>query len=161
MPLPRPKSVLDATPLRGAFATLVPTGAPKRAAEDMSSGGGDQGCDLTECSDTEFNAWFETQFPTPGMERWFNDQMMQAWMTLTTAATEAIAEVANGTYEQSMPPMPRPEQSEYGGSLSTPDYAAEQAEYIAHRSSIMGHRNRAKTLLARARRAQTKISFVV
>ena len=161
MPLPRPKSVLDATPLRGAFATLVPTGAPDRAAEGMSFGGGDQGCDLTDCSDAEFDAWFQTQLPTPDTERRFNDQMMQAWMTLTTAASAAIAEVANGSYAQSMPPMPGPEQLEYGLEPFTPDYAAEQVEYIARQSSIRGHRNRAKTLLARARRAQTKISFVV
>ena len=60
MSLPRPRSILDATPLRGAFATnVVSTGAPKRAAEDAapSSGGGD--CDITECSDAEFNKWLE------------------------------------------------------------------------------------------------------
>lgn len=162
MSLPRPRSILDATPLRGAFATnVVSTGAPKRAAEDAapSSGGGD--CDITECSDAEFNKWLEKQFPTPGMERWFNDQMMQAWMTLTTAATEALTEFASMSYNQSRPAMPEPPTPHYLSLKEQPDYEALHASLNAEQAAIVSHREKATMLLQRARSVQTRISFVV
>ena len=123
--------------------------------------GGNEGCDITECSDAEFNAWLEQQFPKPGMERWFNDQMMQAWMTLTTAATVALTEFASRTYTQSRPAMPEPAMPRFAVLRPEPDYEAEQAAFNAHQASIMSHREKATMLLQRARSVQTKISFVV
>ena len=95
------------------------------------------------------------------MERWFNDKMMQAWMTLTTAATEALTEFASNTYTQSRPPMPEPAMPRFAVLGPEIDYEEEQAAYADHQASIMNHREKAKTLLARARGVQTKISFVV
>lgn len=95
MSLPRPKSVFDAAPLRGAFATIVaPTGAPqKRSAEEMESVG--EECDITECSDEEFAQWLGRQVPVLGMERALSDRMLQAWMALSTAATRTQAAYAD------------------------------------------------------------------
>jgi hypothetical protein len=168
MSLPRPRSVLDATPLRAAFATcVVSTGAPKRAAEDMElSSGGDEGCDITECSDAEFDDWLGKQKPNlyaadPVFEhKRFNNEMMQAWMTLTTAATAALVEFASNTYMQSRPAMPEPAMPRFAVLGPEPDFEAEQAAYAAHQGSIMSHREKAIMLLQRARAVQTKISLV-
>ena len=142
MSLRPPKPVPDATPLRGTFAIVVPTGAPKRAAEDMAPSSGGEGCDVATCSDAEFNAWLDQQNPGLGWERHYNEKLMQAWMTLTTAATASTLEVAIGSLV------------DQGPSYHNWREAKEEAE------RLMQEREQAKTLLARARLLQPKISFV-
>ena len=162
MSLPRPKSVLDATPLRGAFATrVVSTGAD----EDMEDSDG-EGCDITECSDAEFDDWLGKQKTNLGAadpvfeHKRFNNEMMQAWMTLTTAATMELTEFASNSYMQSRPAMPEPTMPRFAVLGPEPDFEAEQAAYAAHQGSIMSHREKAIMLLQRARAVQTKISLV-
>lgn len=179
MSLPRPKSVFDAAPLRGAFATVVaPTGAPKRSAEQMApAGDNEEGCEITECSDEEFATWLGSQKPLPGREKWFSDHMLQAWMTLSTAATKAQAAYTDemGTYVR----FPkRPEAADY--SPYSAFYKAEQDTGGFHNNGISDHylkvvqdewqeghdkreamRKKPLTLLARAEQVQFLISKVV
>jgi hypothetical protein len=176
MSLPRPPSVLDAA-LASATnpnldisvaPTVVPTGAPKRAAEEMSPGGAAaEGCDLPECSDADFDTWLERQKPNlfaadPAFEhKRFASEMMQAWMTLTTAATEALVAFAGGTYQQSMPAVPQPEGPRFAVlSAEEPNYEAQQALWNFEQDQIRAHKAKAAMLLARARKVQAKISLV-
>ena len=179
MSLPRPPSVFDATPLRGGFATVVPTGAPKRAAEEMEpSSGGDEGCDITECSDAEFDDWLGKQKPNifapdPAFEhKRFANEMMQIWMVLNTAATRAqVAWTDELTKYTQMPK--RPEASDYGPQWrSLPGYDDPyengisdwflkqiQDEWQVEEDKRQALRKRPLVLLARAERVQGLISF--
>ena len=174
MSLPRPKSVLDATPLRGAFATnVVSTGAD----EDMEDSDG-EGCDITECSDAEFDDWLGKQKPNifapdPAFEhKRFANEMMQIWMVLNTAATRAqVAWTDELTKYTQMPK--RPEASDYGPQWrSLPGYDDPyengisdwflkqiQDEWQVEEDKRQALRKRPLVLLARAERVQGLISF--
>lgn len=178
MSLPRPKSVFDAAPLRGAFAAVVaPTGAPqKRSAEEMESAG--EGCEITECSDEEFAKWLGGQAPELGREKWFSDHMLQAWMTLSLAATRAQAAYTDEMGKYVKFPK-RPEAADY--SPYSAFYRAEQESGNDYHSDGIsdrylkvvqdewqeGHdkreamRKKPLTLLARAEQVQHLISKVV
>jgi len=178
MSLPRPKSVFDAAPLRGAFAAVVaPTGAPKRSAEEMEPAG--EGCEITECSDEEFATWIGSQASVPGREKWFSDHMLQAWMTLSTAATKAQAAYTDemGTYVD----FPkRPEAEDYSpyadflraerdggndayhsGGISDDHLNMVQDEWQKGHDKREAMRKKPLTLLARAEQVQSLISKVV
>lgn len=179
MSLSRPKSVFDVAPLRGAFAAVVaPTGAPKRSAEEMApAGDNEEGCDITECSDEEFAKWLGGQAPELGREKWFSDHMLQAWMTLSLAATKAQAAYTDemGMYVD----FPkRPEAADYSPYAAF--YRAEQESGGYHNNGISDHylevvqdewqeghdkreamRKKPLTLLARAEQVQPLITRVV
>ena len=177
MSLSRPKSVFDAASLREAFATgVVPTGAPKRSAEEMESAG--EGCEITECSDEEFAKWLDRQTPVPGREKWLSDHMLQAWMTLSLAATRAQVAYTDEMGKYVRFPT-RPEAADYSPYAAF--YRAEQDAGDAHYSGGIsdhylkvvqdewqeGHdkreamRKKPLTLLARAEQVQPLISRVV
>jgi hypothetical protein len=194
MSLPRPPSVLDAA-LAGATnpnldisvaPTVAPTGAPKRTAEEMSSGDDDpmsaraEGCDITECSDADFDTWLEKQLPNlfaaePAFEhKRFTNEMMQAWMTLTTAATKAQAACTKELFAKQK--TARPAASDYGPryrslNYTDEDYIADngmpehmlqqmQADWDAEQARIEAMQQKPLTLATRAESVQAKISFV-
>ena len=180
MSLPRPASVFDATPLRGAFATVVPTGAPKRPRGDEEmepSSGGDEGCDITECSDAEFNDWLGKQKPNvyaPDAafeHKRFANEMMQVWMVLNTAATRAQVAWTDELTKYVQFPK-RPEASDYEPKwYSLPGDDSEngisdwflkqiQDEWQVEEEKRQAMRKRPLVLLARAERVQGLIPSV-
>jgi hypothetical protein len=181
MSLPRPKSVFDAAPLRGAFAAVVaPTGAPKRRAEEMApAGDNEEGCEITECSDEEFATWIGSQKSVPGKEKWFSDHMLQAWMTLSTAATKAQAAYTDELGKYAKFPK-RPEAADYSPysafyeaeSRAGNDYEYPNGIPEEYLKSLQGDwqegydkreamRKKPLALLARAEQVQPLISKVV
>ena len=80
MSLPRLFPIFD-----GPSPNKAPTGTPLS----------DASFDVTECSDAEFDTWLGHQVPNPYAQnpafehKRFNDDMLQIWMKLTTAATKA------------------------------------------------------------------------
>tara|TARA_B100001057_G_scaffold326978_1_gene327272 strand:+ start:10787 stop:11203 length:417 start_codon:yes stop_codon:yes gene_type:complete len=133
-------------------------------AESMSDG--NEGCDITECSDADFDDWFETQKPNLDAankdyeHKRFNAEMMHAWMMLTMAATEAIVEFADKTYLQSKPEVPEPPMPRFAVLGPYIDYDEEATMYYEQQAEIISNRDKAKKLLARARRVQNKISLM-
>ena len=174
MSLPRPASNFDAS----SSPKVAPTGAPKRSAEDMSSSG--EGCDITECSDAEFDEWLEQQKPNlfaaePAFEhKRFANEMMQAWMTLTAAATKAQAACTKELFAKQT--TARPAASDYGPQYRNMNYTEEdyindngmpehmlqemQAEWDAEQARIAAMQQKPLTLAERAESVQAKISFV-
>ena len=167
MSLPRPASIFDAPAPRKAARTGMPfSGGPLSVKDEAEA--------VMEMSDAEFDAWLDEQMPTPDREKWFNDKMLQIWMSLNTAATKAQAE-----YTQEMlkfAPVPRrPEASDYGPQYrSLPAYEDPyengisewylkelQDHWEAEEKKRQALRQKPLTLVARAERVQTKISLVV
>tara|TARA_B100001057_G_scaffold311936_1_gene311969 strand:- start:9928 stop:10491 length:564 start_codon:yes stop_codon:yes gene_type:complete len=187
MSLPRLKSIFDAEPLRAAFATVVAcTGAPpqKRSAEEMTPAAADDGgCEITECSDADFNDWFERQKPNLDAanadfeHRRFSDHMLQAWMTLSTAATKA--QVAYTDEMSKYVDFPkRPHANDFSPYAAFHEARERDAhaypngipeEYLKHLQDEWQKglekqyalRKKPLTLLARAEQVQLKVSRVV
>ena len=127
---------------------------------------GSSGCDITECSDAEFDDWLGKQKPNlyaadPVFEhKRFNNEMMQAWMELSSAATEALIDFTDSTYSLARPLMPAPAMPRFAVLGPEIDYEEEQAAYTAHQAFITNKRDKAKKLLARARSVQMHVSLV-
>ena len=162
-PAPRARSlpsVVDAL-----FKTHVQTDATTGMMAS-SSGGGKRGredapvsvfnnVDITECRDAEFDAWL-SPFNQEPLTR---DEMMHAWMTLTSAATKALVEFAGESYHQSMPPMPEAPDPPPRWPPEI-DYDAEQEAWSRKQDEIRAHKQKALKLLARAQNVQAKMSAV-
>lgn len=161
MSLPRTKSVFDAAPLRRAFATVAPP-ATGMQVDDAPM----EPFDVTKCSDAAFDEWLEMQKPNLNAQdqafehKRFTNEMMQEWMALTSAATEALVEFAGESYHQSMPPMPTEPYPSFGMPPEI-DYDAEREVWSRKQDEIQAHKHKALKLLARARRVQANINFVV
>ena len=165
MALPRPTSIFTTLGNRNLGFTVAPT--------SMHSGNepGDvsmytEACDITECGDAEFDEWLGKQKPNLGApdpvfeHKRFNNEMMQAWMTLSSAATEALIDFADNTYFQSRPSMPGPAMPHFPVLGPEIDYDAEAQAYLNQQAAITNKRDRAKKLLARARSVQMHVSIV-
>ena len=176
MALPRPTSIFTTLGNRNLGFTVAFTG--------MQSGNepGDvsmstEACDIIECSDAEFDDWLGKQKPNlyaadPVFEhKRFNNEMMQAWMTLSTAATKAAAVATNELLEGLK--RARPEASDYGPQYrSLPAYdepwadgisplALEQVQqaWAAEQARIEAMKQKPLTLATRAERVQSLISI--
>mgnify|MGYP004108017847 CR=1 FL=1 len=162
-PAPRARSlpsVVDAL-----FKTRGQTGATTGMM--ASSGGGvkrgrEDVVDTTKCSDAEFDAWLSSSLAF--QEPLTRDEMMHAWMALTSAATEALAEFAGESYYQSMaesmPPMSdEPTPQHFMGDYV--DHAAKREDWERKQDEIQAHKDKALKLLARAQKVQAKMSHVV
>lgn len=122
--------------------------------------------DVAECSDDAFDAWLEMQKPNLGAHNMafeykrFTNEIMQEWMNLTTAATEALVKFAGESYHQSMPPMPMEPFPRLGMGVEI-DYDAKREIWSRTQDEIRAHKDKALKLLARARRVQVNISFAL
>ena len=165
MSLPRPTSIFTTVGNRNLGFTVAPTSMQSGNVPDNVSMY-TEACDITECSDAEFDDWLGKQKTNlyaadPVFEhKRFNNEMMQAWMTLLSAATEALINFADGTYSQSMPSRPGPAMPRFAVLGPEIDYEEEQAAYAAHQASITNQRDKARKLLARARSVQMHVSIV-
>ena len=127
---------------------------------------GSSGCDITECSDAEFDDWLGKQKPDLGApdpvfeHKRFNNEMMQAWMELSSAATEALIDFTDSTYSQSRPSMPSQPMPRFAVLGPEIDYDAEAEAYLNEQAAITNKRDKAKKLLARARSVQMHVSLV-
>ena len=117
-----------------------------------SSGGSKRGredaVDITECTDTEFDAWLEMQKPNlHAQNAAFEHKMMQEWMTLTTAATEALMALVSATVSDIA--------SSKGPQLGLGEFREDYptAQDLANQSKAM-------RLLARAQKVQARMSAV-
>ena len=137
MSLPRPTSVFDG-----------PTTGPPEEVR----------CDVTECSDELFEQWLQNAKPTIGNEKLYVTEMLQAWMALSLAATEAsvaYTEAVHGRGDES------PEMSNMPCYRSLGSEACEQAEWEEAQEILKAKKDRALMLVARAAKVQPRVNLIV
>ena len=176
MALPRPTSIFETLGNRNLGFTIAPTGMQSGNGPDDVSMSTDA-CDITECSDAEFDDWLGKQKPNLGAtdpafeHKRFNNEMMQAWMTLSTAATKATAVATSELLN--LLKTSRPSASDYGPQYrSLPAYDDPWAEGIspvmleqlqqahdAEQARIEAMKQKPLTLATRAERVQSLISI--
>ena len=171
MALPRPKSIFGTLGIQNLGFAVAPTGMQSgNEPDDVSMSA--ETCDITECSDAKFDEWLEGQKPNlyaqdPVFEhKRFTNEMMQAWMTLSSAATKATAVAINEFLDGLK--SPRPEASDYEPQFSNfvghePPFQWEldelQQKWAAEQARIAAMKQKPQTLAARAERVQSRISF--
>ena len=148
MSLPRPASVFDAMDVADATAKRTRVTGPPEEVQ----------CDVTECSDELFEKWLQNAKPTIGDEKLYVTQMLQAWMTLSLAATEAsvaYTEAVHGRSDES------PDQANMPcyRSLGCDEYRQEEWEQA--QEMLKGMKNRALMLVARAAKVQPRVNLIV
>lgn len=150
MSLPRTNSVFDAAPLRRAFATVASPTTGMQVGDAPTAS-----FDVAECSDATFDDWLEKQFPNLDARdqafehKRFTNEMMQEWMTLTTAATEALMALVSATV------------GDIAANNSPQDGMGNYYEEDFPTAQDRANQSKAWRLLGRARRVQAKISFAV
>ena len=175
MALPRPTSIFTTLGNRNLGFTVAPTGMQSGNEPDdvlMSNGV----CDITECSDAEFDDWLGKQKPNVGAadpafeHKRFNNEMMQAWMTLSTAATKATAMATNELLEGLK--RAKPSAGDYNPYRSLPAFDDGWSEGISpvmleqvqqawevEQARIEAMKQKPLTLATRAERVQSLISI--
>ena len=137
MSLPRPTSVFD-EPM---------TGPPEEVR-----------CDVTECSDELFAQWLQNAKPTIGNEKLYVTEMLQAWMALSLAATEAsvaYTEEVHGRGDES------PAQANMPVFRSLGSEEFDQSDWEDAQEKLKAKKDRALMLVARAAKVQPRINMIV
>ena len=137
MSLPRPTSVFD-EPV---------TGPPEEVR-----------CDVTECSDELFETWLKNAKPTIGDEKLYVTEMLQAWMALSLAATEAsvaYTEAVHGRGDES------PEKAAMPVFRSLGSEEFDQSEWEDAQAMLKAKKDRALMLVARAAKVQPRVNLIV